>query len=221
MRLFFILISLFSLVEAKLCYFVPPAGWEIAHLKNPSAHIKIGFIGKGSTEFRPSINLATEEVDVSLKEYLKAVKELQLGDPQVKWRDLGKFPMQSGSGRLVEMSTASPYGELKVLQAFFIKEGTAYILTSAVIKDDFPKFQSELLKAFRSLQVVNDLWTPIVDPKERDKFQSIFTSLGSSEAKEQEWQQLKNEVDSLSKLGPYWQFLALQEGREKIYTGRD
>src|SRR5579872_5748842 len=110
MRAILLFLSLFTFAHAKHCTFIPPSGWEIAQLKNPSPHVKVGFIGKGTGEFRPSINLAEEDVDVSLKEYVKAVKELQLADPTTKWRDLGKLPMQSGTGRLTEMSNSSPWG---------------------------------------------------------------------------------------------------------------
>lgn len=221
MHLILLFLALFSLLEAKHCTFVPPTDWEIAHLKKASPFIKIGFIGKGSTDFRPSINLATEEVDVSLKEYVKAVKELQMGDPQTKWRDLGVFQMKGGAGKLVEMTNSSPYGEMKVLQAFLLKDQKAYILTAAVLKDDFAKLQSELLKSFRSLDLISDIWSPIADRLEREKFQQLFTSLGTHQEKETEWQQLQEEVQTNSSLGPYWQFMALQEGRAKIYPSAD
>lgn len=211
----FLLIPFF--LFSSQCYFVPPSGWEIAHLKTPSPYVHIGFLGKGSTEFRPSISLATEEVDVSLKEYVKAVKELQLAEPNTKWRDLGKFPMQGGTGQLTEMSNTSPYGELKIFQAFLIKGDTAYILTAAVLKDDLPKFQADLLKSFRSLNVIADLSVPITESSKRKEFQTFFASLGTSDEKEREWEKLQSQVGELSQLGSYWQFLALQEGREKIY----
>ena len=192
----------------------------MAHLKVPSPHVKIGFVGKGSTEFRPSMNLATEEVDVSLKEYVKAVKELQLADPSVHWRDLGKFPMQGGVGCLTEMSNTSPWGEIKVLQAFLVLRNTAYILTAAVLKKDFPRFQAELLQSFRSLAVVPDLFSPIPDPGQRKDFQTFFAALGCGDTPDLEWEILQNRVEALTQLGPYWQFLALQEGRAKIYDER-
>lgn len=145
---------MFFLLFAAQCLFTPPSGWEQAQLKTPSPYVQIGFLGKGSTEFRPSMNLATEEVDVPLKEYIKAVKELQLEDPSVKWRDLGKLSMQAGTGRLIEMTNASPWGEMKILQAFFVSSGTAYILTASVLKEDFPAIQAELMKSFQSLNII-------------------------------------------------------------------
>ena len=130
---------------AEICTFLPPAGWEIAQPKNLSHHVQVGFLGKGSTDFRPSINIAFEDVDVPLKEYVKAVKKIQTAQPKTQWTDLGKFPMKAGTGRLTEITTSTPWGEIKMLQALFVKHGKAYILTGAVLKQDLPKFQAELL----------------------------------------------------------------------------
>lgn len=218
MRLIFIFLSIFAFANAKHCTFIPPSGWEIAQLKNPSSHVKIGFIGKGTGEFRPSVNLATEDVDVSLKEYVKAVKELQQTDPTTKWRDLGKISMQSGVGRLTEMSNPSPWGELKVLQAFFVADEKAYILTAAVLKADFPKFQSELLKTFQSLRLSEEIWTPIENSEKRAEFENLFATLGSSAEKDLEWEKLQEQVGFQAELGPYWQYIALKEGHAKIYS---
>jgi hypothetical protein len=205
------LLSIFAIVEAKYCTFIPPAGWEIAQLKNSSPHVQIGFIGKGSGEFRPSINLASEEVDVSLKEYLKAVKELQTEDPTTKWRDLGKFSMKSGIGRLTEISSESPWGELKIIQ-----DHKVYILTAAILKEELHKFQNELLESLQSLTIYEELWSPIQDENERVQFESFFSSLGKSTEKSLEREQLKKYINSHPQLGPYWQFLALQEGMKKL-----
>jgi hypothetical protein len=213
----FFLLLLFNFTEAKHCLFDPPSGWEIAQLKNPSPHVKVSFLGKSSKEFHPSINLAIEEVDVSLKEYVKAVKELQSADPKIKWRDLGALSMEAGEGRLTEMSSASHWGDIKILQAFLVEGTFAYILTAAVLKEDFFKFKNEILRSFQSLKVIPDLWTPIADTEKQTEFAEFFTSLGSSDEKDLEWQKLQTVVGSHLNLGPYWQFLALQEGHFKIY----
>lgn len=195
---------------ADLCYFIPPKGWEAAQLKNPSAYVQVGFIGKGSTDFRPCINLATEEVDVSLSEYVKAVKELQ--SPDAKWRDLGKLPMAGGPGRLVEMQGNSPWGEVKLLQAFFVKDNMAYILTAAVLKPDFADVHAQLLQAFRSLTVIEDLFSPVQDAKKKADLKNTFAHL--SETKDLEG--LQKQIETLSDLGGYWQFLAAQEAKERL-----
>lgn len=209
-----------------VCYFHPPANWEIAQPKHLSPHVQIGFIGKGSTQFRPSINLAFEEVeDVSLKEYLKAVKELHLAQTNTKWRDLGKFPMQAGEGRLTEITSVSAWGEVKMLQAIVLKENIAYILTAAVVKPDLPKFQAEILKSFQSLNLVPDLFSPIKNDQKRLELRDLFSSLGhfsngeTPEEQQKQWELLQKRIaEDASYMGNHWQFLVLKEGHERIYS---
>lgn len=210
---------------AEICTFLPPAGWEIAQPKNLSHHVQVGFLGKGSGDFRPSINIAFEEVDVPLKEYVKAVKKIQTAQPNTQWRDLGKFPMKAGTGRLTEITTTTPWGEIKMLQALFVKNGMAYILTGAVLKQDLPKFQAELLNSFRSLVLVPHLFTPLPENSQTAEFRKLFSSLGHfspeedmERAQKQQWDTLQKAVQGVSEMGPYWDYLVLKEGHAKIYS---
>jgi hypothetical protein len=202
-------------------FFIPPSGWEIAQPKQLSAHVQVGFVGKGAADFRPSINIAFEDTDASLKEYVKAVKKIQTAQPNTQWRDLGKFPMKAGEGRLIEMTNPSSWGEVKILQALFIKDHKAYILTGAVLREEFSKFHGEFLKAFQSLTLTPDLFAPISDPKKKaellDQFASLNLSTGEEAQKQWDgWQ--KAVLNAPPELGQYWQFLALKEGRDKIYS---
>ncbi len=217
MRLLLFFLSFALIASTKECHFIPPSGWEIAQLKTPSPHVKVGFIGKGSTDFRPSINLATEEVDVSLKEYVKAVKELQTADPNTQWRDLGKLSMKAGDGRLIEITDPAPFGEVKIFQALFVNGETAYILTAAALKEDLNKLRNEIIQSFKTFNLVDDLWSLIGNESKRTDFKALFLSLGASEEKELEWKKLQTEVQSHSELGPFWQFLALEQGHAKIF----
>ena len=209
-----------SFLLATICLFSPPSGWEMAPLKTPSPYVLIRFVGQGATPFRPSMNLAIEEVDITLKEYVKAVQQIHQADPKMRWRDLGPLAMQAGEGRLIELSSSSPYGEMKILQAFFIQENKAYILSTAVLKEEFAQFQWDILKAFRSVHLVPDLGCSIADPAERIEFQDLVASLSSVGHREEERQklvrQLMRHVETHSQLGAYWQYLALQEGLAKI-----
>jgi hypothetical protein len=209
---------MFTLFASLICIFQPPTDWEIAHLKTPTPEIQIGFLGKGSAsaEFRPSINLAVEEIDGTLKEYVKAVKAIHTAEPKTQWRDLGKFATRAGEGRLTEISKSSVWGEMKIFQAIVVKEGTAYILTSAVLKEDLAKFRPAILDAFRSLALVPDLWSPIGDKEARRGIKSFFASLGKTDNVEEQKAELKKHVEAHADLGSYWQYLALKEGLAKL-----
>lgn len=226
-RFLFALFIPFSLIsneiarEEPIPLFDPPAGWECAFPDNLSPCIQVGFLGKGSTPFRPSINLAVEEVDVNLKQYLKAVKEIHLADKGTVWRDLGKFKTRSGEGRLLELSANSPLGPIKMLQMITIVGKTAYILTGAAIKDDFLKFQEVFMKTFQSLSLAKDLFNPLPEEKKK-RFEHFFSDLGQSVAdeaqKQAKWNDLqKMVVQEAPEMGNYWQILVLKTGREKLY----
>ncbi|MBS0625560.1 MAG: hypothetical protein JSS32_05885 [Verrucomicrobia bacterium] len=209
---------------SSVFYFTPPPKWECAQPKNMSPHVQVGFVGKGTTEFNPSINLAFEDVDVSLKEYVKAVKQVHLSQGDTKWRDLGKFKMAAGEGRLIELSFPSAWGEVKMLQALYVHEAQACILTAAVLKKDYPEFQQPLLQSLQSLSVAADIISSLPQEGQRQMLTEFYASINGAEEKGEEWK--KNQWTRLQKIigeeckemGGHWHFLALKEGYSKIYT---
>lgn len=219
---FFTLLFPLALLQADpIVFFNPPPDWECVFPSNLSPCIQVGFLGKGSTQFRPSINLAIEMIDIGLKEYVKAVKEIHLAQTGTTWRDLGKFKTQSGMGRLTEIGTTSPLGPVKMLQMIIVAGKTAYIMTGAAISKDFLRFQEQFLKAFQSLRVADDLFTPLSSEK-KAQFESFFAELAPLIADEAErnakWMDLQKLVsEESSEMGNYWQILVLKSGREKIY----
>jgi hypothetical protein len=223
LRLFLSLIVplfLFSSDPAPIPLFDPPVGWECAFPEKLSPCIQIGFLGKGSTPFRPSVNMAIEEIDVGLQEYLKAVKAIHVGELGTTWRDLGKFNTRAGAGRLTEISTTSPLGPVKMLQLIVVSGKAAYILTGAAIKDDFLRFQEAFMKTFQSFRLGEGLFSTL-PPEKKKRFESFFFELGQSAAEEADrvakWTELQALVNQESQEGSYWQVLVLKSGREKIY----
>jgi hypothetical protein len=202
----FLLFLPFFCLAAPIPLFLPPAEWHAAQPKGLSV-VKVGFVGKSMTHFRPSINLSSEKVDCSLKEYLQAVKKIHLSHPDTHWRDLGTIEMKAGAGRLVEIRTSST----SILQAIYLENRTAYILTAAVAKEDFLSQQKEILASFKSFHLAPDLWSEIREDKIRDQILALI------EAKE--WKPLQQLIEKeTSSMGKYWQFLALQEAYGKIFS---
>ena len=207
-----------------VCYFRPPRDWELVHPKQYTEHVQIGFVGKTSGQFRPSINLAIEKVDVSLKEYVKAVKKIHMAEPGAKWRDLGRFPMEAGEGRLTEITNTSPFGEIRMLQALFVKDDTAYILTAAAPKEEMLKLTGDLLKSLGSLSLTPDLLDS-VDNQKKEDLKAIFSSLGSissPEGQAKQWEDLQKKViGGYPEMGSHWHYLVLREGHQKIYSQKE
>lgn len=209
--------------QASMGYFVPPDGWECIHPQHLSPHVTVGFLGKSSSSFRPSINLAIEQVDVPLTKYVKAVKDLHKKEMRMHWRDLGSFRFQSGKGRLGEISSKSPFGEIKMLQAIYVEDGYAYVLTGAALKEEFTKFSQTFLTAIRSLKIIDNLFSPIENEEKRTRLKQLFEKMEtlsnfSEKQLDQEWKNLQEIVEKEYKtMGSHWQFLTLKEGYRKIF----
>lgn len=217
MKIALLLIPFFCWASA-ICIFTPPQGWQPAQPKELSKHVQIGFVRKGSANFNPSIHLAEEKVDCGLDAYLKAVKQVHLSRPETKWRDLGRFETKAGTGRLTEIRNSSPHGEIVLLQAIFLQDKTAYLLTAASLKEDLPPIRKEILTTLSSLSVLPDLWSAIETSEVRSRISSFYEALGQSKDPGAEWKSLQQIIQKeTSSLGGYWQFLALQEGHFKIY----
>jgi hypothetical protein len=202
---------------ASIAFFHPPEGWQMADPKQLSPHVEVLFLGSPEKNFAPTINLATEKTDSTPKEYFKDVKELHKSTPGETWRDLGKFQFACGEGRLTEITVSSPAGEIKMLQALFVQDKTAYVLTGAVLKEFFTKHQSELVQAIRSLKIVPNL-LDTVPSEERTTLQGILEAPTSKEEKWEAWQKALSSV--FKDQGEHWHFLALREGWSKIQEGR-
>jgi hypothetical protein len=204
-----------------VCLFSPPKDWQAAKPKELSEYVQIGFVGKGSDAFCPSISLATEEIDCGLRDYVQAVKEIHLSEANTAWRDLGALETPAGKGRLVQITTPSSWGDLTVLQAIFVKEQTAYILTASLLKKDLPLLQKEVLSTFRSIHFATDLFAEVKETPLRTQLETAFNALGEKTSVEQnkdQWSAFQQLVEQETEhLGAYWQFLALKEGHAKTH----
>lgn len=209
--------------QEEVCLFSPPKNWKIALPKNKSEYVQVGFITQGEKGFHPSINLAIEEVDVTLREYIQAIKEIHTAKPDTKWRDLGKFKMEGGIGRLTEISNTGPWGPVKMLQAILVKNQKAYILTAATLKSEFAQFQREILKSLKTLKTAKDLFSFLPNTPQKQELFETFTSLTQKiedpKKQQEKWIEFQNLASNFQEeMGPQWQFLLLKEGHSRIYN---
>ncbi len=144
------------------CYFHPPTGWEIAETRKGVSQVKMAFVKKAKKEgFCPSLNLAVENVEGTLNEYLNDVKAIHEQDRKNHWRKLGKVHTPAGDAQLTEIDTFSHLGSVRMLQLILLKEGRAYILTAAALKKDFCSYYRDFQEAFHSLTITQDLFEAI------------------------------------------------------------
>lgn len=222
---------------ASKCYFCPPEGWEIANPTTLSPHVKIAFLKNTGKGFCPSINLSIEKTAVSLSEYLKAIKAIHEQDRNNQWRALGKVNTQAGLAQLTEINSPSEWGPIRILQLIFLKEGRAYILTAAALKNDISNYYKEFQSAFRSLILTSDLLSHIPQLERRETLKQkqqlliktaeeiISTSskfknpLEDPLFQEKHWLPFQQTIlDHFSDMGAFWQVLVLRNAQEKLQS---
>ena len=206
----FILSILFSNEKKFFCYFCPPSEWECVDPKALSSLIQVGFIGKGKQIFRPSLNLAEEQIDCSMEEYLKAVKEIYESDLNTEWRDLGTFQTKSGKAHLIEISQKTQWGDIRILQSILIHEKKAYILTGAVLKEEFSDQYKPLLNAMRSIQITDNLISAVKKTDLRTKLENVYAKLQKENGIKNFDAFHKLIIDEYKEMGMHWQMLMVK-----------
>jgi hypothetical protein len=229
MRLFFlfaiIVLPISSFPADNVCFFRPPDGWVAADPSVLSPLVKMGFIGPPSQlGFCPSLNLAEEKVNCSLKVYLEAVKKIHTSNRHKEWSYLGSFTTLAGEGALTQIDMTSQSGPMRLLQLILIKENTAYILTGACLKKEYLQQLSTFRNAFHSLDIATDLFTAVKDEKKRKDAKCLY-SAAENAVRDQKafstempaWQDFQNfMIEEFAELGPYWQALAIADAYRRL-----
>ena len=218
--------------DAAQCYFIPPEGWEIADPKTYTSHVQIAFLKRTNKGFFPSINLAIEETQATLSDYLKAVKAIHEQDRNNHWRALGKVQTAAGLAQLTEIDSTIEIGPIRLLQLILIKEGRAYVLTAAALKEEFSTYYKNFQTAFRSLTLSTDLLGNIPQLERREnlknRYQQLLTAGASLENanpfedpvfQEAQWAPFQQSViDNFADMGAFWQVLFLKNTQEKLLS---
>ena len=211
-------IILFSVVlsikcYSSICYFTPPENWKCADPKNLSEYVQIGFIGKGNSSFNPSINFATEKTDISLSEYVKAIKNAHKNQKNVVVREMGKIKTQINVETiLIEINKKSPFGDIRLLQTITKKDDDIFILTGSVLKDEFLKFKDSFFQAFKSLKLTDDLLSEVID---KDISINLITTVNDLKQKKISLKNFEKHLENnYNDLGSYWKILVLKQAYE-------
>ena len=159
--------------EPGAVIFTPPENWRMADSIQLPPSVKIMVVGKGNSDYPPSINLATEKFKGNLREYLKIVKKLN--DTQgAQWKDLGKIRTEAGNASLSQVDLNTEWGPVKLTHVIMVKSGTAYILTSASLKEEFPTFYKDFFTAMRSLRINKSIFEMVSNSKKRTDLQEAY-----------------------------------------------
>lgn len=194
--------------EEGIVFFTPPTGWMLADQASLPGRVKTMVIGKGPSNFPPSINLSSEPYKGTLKQYLKIVKNMNTAQGY-EWKDLGSIQTQAGAASLSQVDTKSQWGTIRLMHVIVVKNGNVYILTASAMKDEFSIFYNEFFKAMRSLRIVNDLYGLITDTQQRDQ---LKTAVGKLQT---QWQSLVSQKQTENPQ------ISLQEAQESVFKSPD
>jgi len=228
-----------DLAAPSQCFFIPPQGWEIADQSILSPRVKIAFIKNTGKGFCPSLNLAIESTQVSLVDYLKSVKAIHEQNRSNHWRQLGKVRTPAGLAQLTEMDSTTEWGPIRILQLILVKEGHAYVLTAAALKEEFSNFYKEIQASFRSLTLTTDLLAAIPQLERKETLkqhqQQLIAAAREASSKatepinlldnplfqEEHWLPFQRTIlNNFSDMGAFWQVLFLREIQEKLIASQ-
>ena len=230
-------IALKGIQEPYQCFFIPPKGWDLADQSKLSPRVKICFIGKSSNNLLPSVNLATEEVDISLKAYIDIVKSDCERDPNCVWRDLGKYNTPLGEGRLTEREVKTKWGVSRQIQLIVIKDQKAYILTAGALKEEFSRHYQVFEAVLRSLTLTEDLTASLILPEKKELLQKLIGNLQTEFAaattaasiqqafesknfQKEFWKPFQQKIiNDFTEMGAYWQILLLRDVQHQLFKG--
>jgi len=174
--------------------FTPPQGWRLVDRNQLSASILAMVVGKGKHDFPPSINLGMHNESGTMKEFLKYVKETNQ-ENGLEWKDLGTIRTQAGDASLSQFDTVTEWGPIREMQVIFVKDNSAYILTAAALKSEFPQFYKDFFASMKSLRINKTVYEMVPDQRRRTSLKT--TVAGVKTAWEQEFLKLQESNPTL------------------------
>lgn len=137
----------------------PPKGWDcISDPQQLPQKIKVIFVGSGhgNNSFTPSVNLACETTNLSLKEYVAQAKAYHEGRPGTRCNVLGIIQTHAGAVHMLQIDRPSQWGEIRFIQAMHIVGADAYVITATCLKNDFSALSSQIFKTIQSFSINSD-----------------------------------------------------------------
>ncbi len=134
----------------------PPKGWEcIVDEKQLPQKVKAIFVGTGhgNSQFTPSINIASESTQLSLKDYVAQAKSYHEGRAGTRCALLGNMATAAGSAEMLQIDRPSQWGDIRFVQAMLLQDGEAYVVTATCLKQEFSAFSSQIFKAIQSFSL--------------------------------------------------------------------
>lgn len=162
------------LLSKESLTFIAPEGWHLVAPDTLPEHVNLLVKGVGKRELPPSINLAEEEISISLKQYLESVKAVQ--SRKGEWKKLGTIKTNAGPAILTQFETKSSWGNVRIMQAILRHNEKVYVLTTTALKSEFPQYYKEFFQAIQSLKVTESPF-PELDLSHSDRLEEMVKNL--------------------------------------------
>lgn len=131
-----------------------PKGWQcINDKKQLPSKVEMVFIGTGKGQFTPSINLATEKTEMTLKEYVDLSKQYHEGQGETTCRSLGTIETNMGSAHMLQIDRQTQWGTVRFLQASLIKNGSAFVITATCLLEDYNALSAQFIRSIQSFTI--------------------------------------------------------------------
>lgn len=133
--------------------FTPPQNWKMVDPKVLPKHVLAMVVGSGQTDFPPNMNLGYEKFDGSVKEFIRKVVKVELETTHTEWKELGTIQTTAGIAQLIQVDSATKWGQERQMQAFIKQDDTIYILTASALRNEFSTYYKEFFNSIRSLTI--------------------------------------------------------------------
>ncbi len=132
-----------------------PPGWDcVTDQSQLPKKVQLIAISPTKTKFTPSINVASEETDQSLADYVDTAKLYHESEGETHVTKLGQIPTRAGQAQLLQIDRRTDFGTVRFLQAAVIKGDVAYVVTATCLRDEFATYCSNFFDAIKSFEVI-------------------------------------------------------------------
>lgn len=131
-----------------------PKGWQcISDKKQLPAKVEVVFIGIAKGQFTPSFNIATEDTDMTVENYVDTAKRYHESQGETICRSLGTIETHEGQAQLLQIDRKTQWGPIRFIQATLIKEKKAFVLTATCLQSDFNENFPYFIKMIQSFAI--------------------------------------------------------------------
>ena len=131
-----------------------PEGWDcVTDASQLPKKVKLIAISPTKTKFTPSINLASEETNQTVEEYIDTAKLYHESEGNTQVTKLGQIPTKSGAAQLLQIDRKTDFGPVRFIQATLIEDKTAYVLTATCLRDDFASYCGSFFDSIKSFEL--------------------------------------------------------------------